>query len=171
MFIDKLTEESENLRLKFNFLRGATVHSFAAAEFMMKSYLLALTDDERFDDGGGYSHKIEKLIRNFRLSFKKNNFFQTTCDDVNLLIEKFEVVIDDRNQFVHGLARLIVDKQQVEMKRYLPNKNGVDIIIKTYNLETMEDSVKIFDEICQAIILLVMKLDDTLGLGLKEPVS
>ena len=172
MFIDELTSESEELRKKFNSLRGSTVSAFAHAEFFMKAYLLALSQDEQFDDGGGYSHLIENVIRNFRLSFENNDFHKTTCEDVSSLMSAFEKAIDDRNQFVHGLARLIAKERQVEMRRYLPAKEGeTNIIIKTYDLDKMENSVSAFDEICRSVILLIMNLDNTFGLGLKEPVD
>jgi len=170
VFIDELTPESEELRVKFNSLRGTTVNAFAHAEFLMKSYLLALSNDERFDDGGGYSHKIEKLVSNFCVSFEKNDFFpQIIRDDVNLLMGAFKKAIEDRNQFVHGLARLIVKERKIEMQRYLPAKNNeVNIVTNVYDLDTMEESVRIFEDICNSVILLVIKLDDTLELDLKR---
>ncbi len=159
MFVDELTPESELLRKKFNDLRGATVSAFAHAEFMMKTYLIALSNTEKFEDGGGYSHKLEKLTQNFKTSFAANSFPDFICSDVNLLIDAFEKVIDDRNQFVHGIDRLNTSKGEIVMKRCLPaSGDRHQIILKKYDLDTMEENVKTFDEICRAIISLIMDI-------------
>jgi len=171
MFIASGTPNAEFKRKKFESLRGATVSAFANTEFLIKSYLISISNRSDFECSGGYSHKIDTLLKNFRTSFRDPIFPKEVSVLANDLIDSFESVIDDRNQFVHGRARLIYGGKTVEMLRYLPSsENKHRIIRSTYQLNELESRVQNFDKICRELIAIILNLDNSFKLGIVKEV-
>lgn len=179
MFIKDLTPEAEQLRKDFEFLRGSAVSSFANTEFLMKALLVKFDEKAKFPNSGGYYNSIESVVSNFKLLFKNPEIPDSLRDEVIFLMDNFEKVIADRNQFVHGSAKLNSLERTVVMKRFRPRKGKIPagepkykIIPKTYDLDNMEKNVEIFDSICRSIISLILEIDYKLQLGILDyPIS
>lgn len=171
MFLPENTKAMDSKRMIFESLRGATVSAFANTEFLVKSYLIAISDRSDFLMSDGYSHKVEALFKNFRSSFEDDKFSNEFRGLIGDLVDVFESVIDDRNQFVHGRSRLLSDGETVEMLRYLPSReNNYQVIRSTYELASLENRVKFFDHICQNLIDIILKLDNSFDLGIRAKI-
>ena len=108
-------------------------------------------------------------MKNFIASFENNNFPQNICGEANLLIDAFKKVLDDRHQFSHGTARLNTSEKSVEMRRFNPIKgNPYNVKLTVYDLNTMEENVRTFNQICESIILLIRDIDNYLELGVRK---
>jgi len=174
MFVDQESPESEILRNKFNRLRGETINEFSNAEFMMRAFLVAFDEKAEFDNSAGYFNSIESVTRNFKLVFENLGLEDAITEDIFLLIKKFETVINDRHQFVHGLARLNTKGRRVDISRFRPKKSNepkplegekkYELKNSSYYLDNLEERVHDFCEICGGIIELIRYLDGRLGL-------
>lgn len=167
MFVSENTTEAKILRQQFEYHRGQVVSSFAHCEYFIGKFLLAIEDSDEFI--GKFAFPVEGRIKKFREVFEKNHSLKNTQEDAILLIDSYEKVIKDRNDFVHGLARLDVSKREVTMERISPVKGDLSAVtIATYKLDNLEEKVRIFDRICRSIIALILNIDSQFKLGLSS---
>lgn len=170
MFVSENTTEAKILRQQFEYHRGQVVSSFAHCEYVIGMFLYAIQDSEQFD--GEFAYPVVKRVKKFRNVFEDNEDLNSFQGDAFLLIECFEKVINDRNDFVHGLARLNVSTGEVTIRRIgaLSGSSSREQCA-TYKLDDLEERVQTFAEICMAIISLIWNVDIQFKLGLSSNCS
>lgn len=157
-------ENVEELMLLFQRLRGAAVSSFAEAEFAMGD-LMGAMESANCEPNVAFSQQVEKRLTAFKLACLFHADEADIRERVNWATSNFEAVIQDRNAFVHGSAKLFPEERKVEMLKLSPKKGrNHSVQCFVYDLNSLDDRVRHFELICTNIIALSWLLADKLGL-------